>query len=108
MSWDIDRIANMITEDPDVPASAQAMAIKSQASRIGGADPAATDQVRKQLEKQKKLQQQDQAQQRKNWTLSSKTWKIRRANWKAWKTPSINSSPRAGRPWVAWAPRCRI
>lgn len=65
MSWKIDDIGRLLTEDPDVPASPQAMALKAQAAKIGGGDPASTDQVRKQMEKQKQLQKQDQMQQRK-------------------------------------------
>lgn len=65
MSWSIGDIARLLTEDPDVPASPEAMAMKAQAAKIGGGDPSSTDQVRKQMEKQKKLKQQEQDQQQK-------------------------------------------
>lgn len=65
MSWQIGDIAQLLTEDPDVPASPEAMALKAQAAKIGGPDPSSTNQVRKQMEKQKQLQKQDQQNQQK-------------------------------------------
>ena len=58
MSWNIESIARLLTEDPDVSASPEATAIRNSAAKIGGNDPASTNNVRKQMETQRKLQQQ--------------------------------------------------
>ena len=65
MSWKISDIGRVLTEDPDVPASPESMALKAQAAEIGGSDPSSTNQVRKQMEKQKQLQRQQNQQQQK-------------------------------------------
>lgn len=56
--WSIDEVARLLTEDPDVPASADAIATRAAADRIGDGDASSTANMRKQMEKQRELQKQ--------------------------------------------------
>lgn len=59
MSYSREDIARLITEDPDVLASTAHQGLAALAGDLGGGDPTSTTNVRKQLEKQKKLQQKE-------------------------------------------------